>query len=399
MNGALQENIAGIRIVKAFSLEEKEEERIGETCRDYYERNLSVARTSAKFHAAIGFLAGAGVALVLYVGGRAVAGGRLSLGGFVAFNACLAMLAFPTMAMGWVINLFQRGSAAMGRINEYLQVPSELSGEGPALSDRGPVSAPDRASSPQPLLEVRGLSFSYDDGSPGKVLRDLSFTIGKGEVVGLAGPTGGGKSTLLSLLAGLYPAPPGTILWEGRDAAEIPLQELRGRVALVPQDPFLFSDTLLENIRLGKGAADPKAAREAARAARLLDEIEELPKGFETVVGERGISLSGGQKQRATIARALCAGRPILLLDDALSSVDSETEREIFREILSARGEGTVLFSTHRMGSLSRCDRILVLDGGRIVEEGTHDRLFSMRGSYYELYSRQMIAREIEEST
>jgi ATP-binding cassette subfamily B protein len=394
----VQENLSGVRVVRAFTGEAREAEEFRTMNQEYLERNRRLIQVWGIFHPSLGFLSGLAALVALYVGGREVIGRHISLGEFVAFTVYLAMLNWPVVALGWVINLFQRGSAAMGRINEYLQVPSELSGEGP-LSDRGPVSAPDRASSPQPLLEVRGLSFSYDDGSPGKVLRDLSFTIGKGEVVGLAGPTGGGKSTLLSLLAGLYPAPPGTILWEGRDAAEIPLQELRGRVALVPQDPFLFSDTLLDNIRLGKGAADPEAAREAARAARLLDEIEELPKGFETVVGERGISLSGGQKQRATIARALCAGRPILLLDDALSSVDSETEREIFREILSARGEGTVLFSTHRMGSLSRCDRILVLDGGRIVEEGTHDRLFSMRGSYYELYSRQMIAREIEEST
>ena len=329
-----------------------------------------------------------------------MAGGRLSLGGFVAFNAYLAMLAFPTMAMGWVINLFQRGSAAMGRINEYLQVPAELPGEGPALSDR-------RGRGARPTVRLRRSRSWRCGGSPSPTKRErpgrssgtFPSRSGKGRWWGWSGPTGGGKSTLLSLLAGLYPAPPGTILWEGRDAAEIPLQELRGRVALVPQDPFLFSDTLLENICLGKGATDPGAAREAARAARLLDEIEELPEGFETVVGERGISLSGGQKQRATIARALCAGRPILLLDDALSAVDSETEREIFEGILSARGEGTVLFSTHRMASLSRCDRILVLDGGRIVEEGTHDRLFSLRGSYYDLYSRQMLAREIEEST
>jgi ATP-binding cassette subfamily B protein len=230
-------------------------------------------------------------------------------------------------------------------------------------------------------------------------LRDVSFVVGKGEVVGLVGPTGGGKSTLLSLLLGLYPVPPGTVYWEGRDAAEIPLPELRRRVALVAQDPFLFSDSVLENVCFGRESPDPAAAREAARLARFLDEVEELPRGFETVVGERGISLSGGQKQRATIARALCGGGPLLLLDDALSAVDAETEREIFEGILSAKGDRTVLFSTHRMASLSRCDRILVLDGGRIVEEGTHDRLLSLRGAFFDLYSRQMLARELEESS
>jgi len=401
MNGTLQENVTGIRLVKAFTLEAREEERFGGNCRDYYLRNLAVAKTSAKFHGAIGFLAGAGIALVLYFGGRAVVEGGLTLGGFVAFNAYLAMLAFPTMAMGWVINLFQRGNAAMGRINEYLFLPAEMSESGPSLSAGTPEVPSAAASSPslRPLLEVRGLAFSHEEGGGGKVLSDASFTVAEGEVVGLVGPTGGGKSTLLSLLAGLYPPPKGSILWEGRDAAEIPLDELRGRVALVAQDPFLFSDTILENICLGRDAPDPAAAREAARTARFLDEIEELPRGFDTVVGERGISLSGGQKQRATIARALCCGRPVLLLDDALSAVDSETEREIFEGILKARGDGTVLFSTHRMASLSRCDRILVLDKGRIVEEGTHDRLLSLRGSYFDLYSRQMLARELEEAT
>ncbi|MEW6718820.1 MAG: ABC transporter ATP-binding protein [Thermodesulfobacteriota bacterium] len=388
MNAMLQENVTGIRLVKAFTLEEREEERFGESCRDYYRRNLAVARTSAKFHGAIGFLAGTGVALVLYFGGRAVVEGSLTLGGFVAFNAYLAMLAFPTMAMGWVINLFQRGSAAMGRINEYLLLPPEAARPPDAIAARARP----------PLLEVRGLSFSHEGGR-GEVLKDVSFTVEEGEVVGLVGPTGSGKSTLLSLLAGLYAASRGTIFWEGRDAAEEPLDALRRRVALVAQDPFLFSDTVLENICMAGEAPDPEKAREAARAACFLDEIEEFPEGFGTVVGERGISLSGGQKQRATIARALCAERPVLLLDDALSAVDSVTEREIFEGILSARRGGTVLFSTHRMASLSRCDRILVLDGGRIVEEGTHDRLLSLRGSYYDLYSRQMLARELEEST
>jgi ATP-binding cassette subfamily B protein len=398
MNGTLQENVAGIRLVKAFSLEKREEERFGAICRDYCRRSLAVARTSAKFHGAIGFLAGAGVALVLYFGGRAVIRGGLTLGGFVAFNAYLAMLAFPTMAMGWVINLFQRGNAAMGRINEYFRLPAELPEDDPGPQPVEPSPPPVSPSPPpRPLLEVKGLSFSYEGGV--SVLRDVSFALAKGEVAGLVGPTGCGKSTLLSLLAGLHAAPPGTIFWEGRDAAEIPLAERRARVARVSQDPFLFSDTILENICFGLEAPDPAAAREAARAALLLDEIGEMPRGIETVVGERGISLSGGQRQRATIARALCGPRPVLLLDDALSAVDSETERGIYEGILEARGEAAVLFSTHRMASLSRCDRILVLEEGRIVEDGSHDRLLSLRGRYFDLYSRQMLARELEEAT
>jgi ATP-binding cassette subfamily B multidrug efflux pump len=400
MNATLQENVSGIRLVKAFTLETREEERFERDCRRYYRRNLAVARTSAAFHGAIGFLAGVGIAFVLYFGGRAVVAGSLTLGGFVAFNAYLAMLAFPTMAMGWVINLFQRGNAAMGRINEFLRLPTEI----PELSS-SPTDAAERArtASPrpsrEPLLAVRDLAFSHEGGGRTEVLRGVTFALRKGEVVGLVGTTGGGKSTLLSLLLGLLPVPAGAIFWEGRDAAEIPLPELRRQVALVAQDPFLFSDSVLENVCFGREAPDPALARKAAGLARILTEVEELPQGFDTVVGERGVTLSGGQKQRATIARALCAGAPVLLLDDALSAVDTETEREIFGGILEAKGKRTVLFSTHRMASLSRCDRILVLSGGRIAEEGTHDELLSSKGVYFDLYSRQMLARELEESS
>jgi ATP-binding cassette subfamily B protein len=401
MNGTLQENLSGIRLVKAFTLEDWEEERFGRECREYYRRNLAVSRTSAAFHGAIGFLAGAGVALVLYVGGRAVAAGELTLGGFVAFNAYLAMLAFPTMAMGWVINLFQRGNAAMGRINEFLHRPTEFDGEAGKGADDVPPFPEGAGIAPAdpPFLEVRGLSFAYEAHGRGEALRDVSFTVRRGEVVGLVGPTGGGKSTLFSLLLGFHALPPETVFWEGRDAAETPLSELRRRVALVAQDPFLFSESIRYNVCFGREREDQDGARDATAAARLLDEVEELPQGFETVVGERGISLSGGQKQRATIARALCSGAAFLLMDDALSAVDAETEREILDGIFSARGKRTALFSTHRMSSLSRCDRVLVLAEGRIVEEGTHDALLSRRGAYFDLYSRQMLARELEESS
>ena len=410
MNAVLQENVSGIRLVKAFTLEAKEEERFSGECERYYRHNLAVARTSAAFHVAIGLLAGAGVALVLFLGGRAVIQGALTLGGFVAFNAYLAMLSFPTMAMGWVINLFQRGNSAMGRINEFLQLPAEGPADGTEPAGEGTTSVGDTSGDTSgdasgdgiaepPLLAVRGLAFSHGDDGRGEALRGVSFSARKGEVLGLVGPTGGGKSTLFSLLGGLHPVPRGTVFLEGKDASTIPLPERRRRFAVVSQDPFLFSDSVLENVCFGLERTDPDAARKAAGLARFLDDIEGMPNGFDTVVGERGISLSGGQKQRATIARALCAGAPILLLDDALSAVDAETEREIFEGILSGKGERTVLFSTHRMASLSRCDRILVLADGRIAEEGTHDDLLSLRGVYFGLYSRQMLARELEESS
>ena len=430
MNATLQENITGIRLVKAYGLEEAEERRFAGNCRDYYTHNVSVSRTSAAFHGAIGFVAGTGVALVLFLGSRLVIRGTLTLGGFVAFNAYLAMLAFPTMALGWVINLFERGGSAMGRINEFLGLPAEpraddirrppggvpqewIPGdEGRNLSKPGPGRAggegPDQlhdgdaeeAREPvRAFLAVRDLSFSYDGEGRGEALRGVSFDVARGEVVGLVGPTGCGKSTLLSLILRFYPAPPGTIFLGGREIGSIPLDALRRSVAWVGQDPFLFSDTVLSNIAYGLPEPDPVEARRAASHARILSEIEDMPEGFLTVIGERGISLSGGQKQRATLARALCAGGELLLLDDALSSVDSETEREIFDELLSARAGRTVLFSTHRMAALSRCDRIIVMDGGRIAEQGTHDELLSHRGVYFDLYSRQMLSRELEDAS
>jgi len=390
MNAALQENVSGIRLVKAYGLEEKEENRFAGICEGYYRQNIAVSRTSAVFHGAIGFLAGTGIALVLLLGGWLVIRGSLTLGGFVAFNAYLAMLSFPTMALGWVINLVQRGGSAMGRINEFLRLPME-----PVVMEAQPAAGEASA----PMLRLRDLSFTYEGGNGrGEVLREITFSVKPGEVVGLVGPTGSGKSTLLSLILRMYPVPSGTVFLEGRDVNAIPLDELRRSVSMVAQDPFLFSDTVLENICFALDVQDAGAARLAAGQARILAEIDEMPDGFRTVIGERGISLSGGQKQRATIARALCAGAKLLLLDDALSSVDAETEQEIFQEILGLRAGRTILFSTHRMGSLSRCDRILVLSEGTIAEEGTHDELLSLRGVYYDLYSRQMLSRELEAS-
>jgi len=290
----------------------------------------------------------------------------------------------------------------MGRINEFLRLPVEFPEDGTVPAGQGTTPIGDASRSgiaDPPLLEVRGLAFSHGGDGRGEALRGVSFSARKGEVLGVVGPTGGGKSTLFSVLSGLYPAPPGTVFLEGVDASAIPLPELRRRFAVVSQDPFLFSDSVLENVCFGRESSDPEAARKATGLARFLAEVEEMPDGFDTVVGERGISLSGGQKQRVTIARALCAEATILLLDDALSAVDAGTEREIFEGILSGKGERTVLFSTHRMASLSRCDRILVLAAGRIAEEGTHDDLLSRRGVYFDLYSRQMLARELEESS
>lgn len=393
LNALLHEDLSGIRLVKAYGLEEGMEARLDEAARDYGARNLDLARTSAAFHGLIGLLSGLAVAVVLLLAGRQVIRGELTPGGFVAFHAYLAMLSFPTMALGWVINLFQRGAAAMGRIGEFLaERPEPAEGEGGAPGGRSGAGG-------APLLEVRGLSFSFGEGERGEVLRDVSFSIREGEVVGLVGRTGSGKSALLSLLLRLHPVPPGTVFLRGRDVNDVPLRELRRTVSLVGQDPFLFSDSILENVCYGLPEADREAARAAVGRARIAGEIDEMPQGIDTVIGERGISLSGGQRQRVTIARALCAGGELLLLDDALSAVDAETEAAIFREILEASVGRTVLFCTHRLAALSRCDRILVLDKGRIAEEGTHERLLAAGGVYRELHRRGSLEREIEAAT
>ncbi len=387
MNATLHEDISGIRLVKAYGLEGDMERRFETSARDYYARSVTLSRTSATFHALIGLISGLAVALVLILAGRQVIRGELTPGGFVAFNAYLAMLSFPTMALGWVINLFQRGAAALGRIGEFMGQAQEGDAFHEAIV-RGPAELP--------MIEVRNLSFSFGEGERGEVLRDVSFSVRPGEVVGLVGRTGGGKSALLSLLLRLHPVPVGTVFFRGRDVNEVPLPELRRDVSLVGQDPFLFSDSILENVCYGMPGSDRKAAQDAVSRARVAGEIAGMPDGIDTVIGERGISLSGGQKQRVTIARALCTGGGLLLLDDALSAVDAETEQAIFRELMAVRGGRTILFSTHRMASLSRCDRILVLDGGRIVEEGRHETLLAKDGLYRALHSRQSLATEIE---
>jgi ATP-binding cassette subfamily B protein len=394
MNETLHEDISGIRLVKAYGLEGAMAARFAGSARDYYARNLALSRTSATFHALIGLVSGLAVAFVLLLAGRQVILGRLTPGGFVAFNAYLAMLSFPTMALGWVINMFQRGASAMGRIGEFLDQEAEAS-EAPGVG----AAEPGAEAGGRPLLEVRSLSFSYGSGERGEVLRDVSFSVRTGEVVGLVGMTGSGKSALLSLLLRLQEVPRGAVFHRGRDLADVPLAELRREVALVGQDPFLFSDSILENVCYGLPEADRAAARDAVSKARIADEIDAMPDGIDTVIGERGISLSGGQKQRVTIARALCTGASLLLLDDALSAVDAETEAAIFRELTAARGSRTILFSTHRMASLARCDRILVLEGGRIVEEGSHDALLERGGVYRMLLARQALATELEAAT
>jgi ATP-binding cassette subfamily B protein len=359
---------------------------------------MALARTQSVSWPLMGVVSGVGVLIVLWLGGRAVVDGRLSLGAFVAFNGYLAQLAWPTIALGWTLASIQRGLAAMSRVVEILDepahVPSSACGRSPEASSECPPGAPARSDllAPGPL-EFRHLTFAYDDRGP--ALRDVSFTVPAGAVVAVVGPTGSGKSTLGALLCRLYEPPRGTVWLAGTDALDLPLGRLRRSVGYVPQESFLFSRSLRENIGLADDTAGPDRLEAAARTAGLADDLGALPSGWDTVVGERGLTLSGGQRQRVALARALVADPPFLVLDDVLASVDAAKEWEITRSLRAAAGGRTTLLMTHRLKAAAEADQIVVLDEGRVVEEGPHADLLAAGGLYARLWRVQQLEDEL----
>lgn len=382
------ENLTGVRVVRAYRQERAETGHFRGLSEVYLERNLGLARVQGAFYPLLTLFGGTSGLVVLYVGGRLVMAGSVTVGEFVAFGVYLAMLVWPMIALGWAVNLVQRGAASMGRINELFHQPPAISGA--AVPVPLPPATRSRA------LEFRGVWFKYPGAEErGWVLQDISFKVARGSSLAIVGATGAGKSTLVDLIARVYDPDRGAVLIDGVDIRQLSLEDLRTAVGFVPQETFLFSETLRRNILLG--APDDGRLDEVASVAQLTEALPALPHGFETLIGERGINLSGGQKQRAAIARALAQDPPIFVLDDALSAVDAQTEARILSGLRDALVGRTSIIVSHRLAAVRDADWILVLDGGRIVEQGVHADLLAAGGRYWELLRRQQMEEELEE--
>ena len=382
-----QESLAGVRVVRAYGQEAFEIEKFRQANQEYVNRNGALIRLQGFYFPSMGLLMGIGALLVLWLGSRRVVAGQMTIGELVAFNAYLTMLGWPMIAFGWVSNLLQRGMASWKRLLEVLDAE-------PLVSD---AEANEAIQSIDGAIEFRNLTFSFGDAV---VLHGISFRVPRGTTTAIVGGTGSGKSTLLNLLPRLHEPPAGTVFIDGVDVRHIPLHVLRGAIGFVNQEPFLFSTTLAENIAFGargdRGQWECIAA--AAGIARLDKDLAQFPQGYETTIGERGITLSGGQKQRVAIARALVVDPKILVLDDALSAVDTHTEEEILDRLSGVMAQRTSIIVSHRVSTVRDADQIVVLHEGRVAERGTHDELIRRDGFYADLYRKQLLEEELKAS-
>ena len=382
-----QENFSGARLIRAYVQEEAEIRMFEAENQEYIRRSLKLVRLMGMLWPTLEFIMGCAVVLVLWLGGREVLSGRIRVGQFVSFSTYMMQLTWPIIALGYVINLFQRGTASLIRINEIMQ-------EQPEIKDDPGADRPENDRDIAGEIEFRSLNFSYEGK---QVLHDVNLHIPAGSSLAIVGPTGSGKTTLVSLIPRIYDADPGTVLIDDRPIREYTLASLRKNIGFVPQETFLFSDRIRENIALGVDHATYDQIRNAAEAANIAADIESFPEGYDTMVGERGITLSGGQKQRTAIARALIRNPKILILDDALSSVDTHTEDKILNHLRDVMRGRTTIFISHRVSTVRNADRIAVLHSGRIVELGTHDQLLALNGYYSDLYNKQLLEEELAE--
>jgi len=388
ISAVTQEALAGVRVVRAYRQEDFEIQRFRAANDEYLRRNRKLIRVEGAFFPIMGLLMGIGALLVLWLGSRDVIEGRMTIGELVAFNSYLMMLAWPMIAFGWVTNLLQRGTASWKRMLEVLTAE-------PAITDAGARAQVTSRDEILGDIEFRDLTFAYGDRV---VLRRISARLPAGSTTAIVGATGSGKSTLLNLLPRLNDPPPGTVFIDGIDVRGMPLAVLRRSIGFVAQEPFLFSASIADNIGFGVPAASREQIEQAAHVSRLDKDVGDFPKGYDTVVGERGITLSGGQKQRTAIARAVITDPKILILDDALSAVDTYTEEEILSRLAGVMRSRTTIIVSHRVSTVRNADQILVLDDGTIVERGTHDQLVARNGVYAELYRKQLLEEELAAS-